>query len=232
MSVILNIESSTDICSVAISCDDELMVLKEIMGNNHAERMTLLINECVESSGIQLRDLDAVAISNGPGSYTSLRIGVSTAKGLCYAMNLPLIAIDTLQSLALAAFNEVKDKTALYCPMIDARRMEVYTALYQFSEKTGTLEQIEQMNPKIIDSDSYSDYFQKNKKIYFCGNGAPKCQEILHYSYNFFLKIDCSARYLYMLSYNAFTKNKFVNIAYHTPQYLKAPNITMAKQRL
>ena len=232
MSLILNIESATDICSVAISRDKELLAIKELVGNFHAEKMTLLINDCLAANGIQLKDLDAVAISNGPGSYTSLRIGASTAKGLCYALDLPMIAVDTLESLAMAAFAEIGDETALYCPMIDARRMEVYTALYQFSKKTGTLENIEPMYPKIIDGDSYSNYAQENRKIYFCGNGAGKCEEILRNSNNFFLAINCSARYLYMLSIQALIEKRFVDIAYHTPQYLKAPNITIPKSRL
>ena len=232
MSLILNIESATDICSIAISRDKEILALKELVGNFHAEKMTLMINECVETSGIHIKDLDAVAISNGPGSYTSLRIGGSTAKGICYALDLPLLAVDTLESLAMAAFNEVGDETALYCPMIDARRMEVYTALYQFSKITGTLENIEPMNPKIIDGDSYASYFQKSKKIYFCGNGAAKCQIFFLNSHSFFLPIQCSARYLYILSYKAFIEKKYVPLAYHTPQYLKAPNVTIPKQRL
>jgi tRNA threonylcarbamoyladenosine biosynthesis protein TsaB len=232
MSLILNIESATDICSIAISRDNELLGSKELVGNLHAEKMTLLINECLAACNIRLNDLDAIAISNGPGSYTSLRIGASTAKGLCYALDLPLIAIDTLETLALAAFNEIGDKEALYCPMIDARRMEVYTATYQYSETTGALENIEPMHPKIIDGESYSDFLQKNKKIYLCGNGAEKTSEVLSNSYIFILPIECSARYLYILSNQAYVEKRFEDMAYHTPQYLKAPNITTPKSRL
>ncbi len=228
----MNIESATDICSIAISRNNELLEIKELIGNLHSEKMTLLINECLEASNVRLSDLDAVAISNGPGSYTSLRIGAATAKGLCYALDVPLIAIDTLESLAYAAFNEMGDKTALYCPMIDARRMEVYTTMYQFSKTTNNLEIVEPMQPKIIDSDTYAEYFQNNKKIYFCGNGASKCINILPVSNSFFLPINCSARYLYILSYKGYVEKKFENIAYHTPQYLKAPNITIPKSRL
>lgn len=232
MSIILNIESATDICSIAISRDKEIIALREIVGNSHAEQMTLLINECLDIAKIKINDLEAVAISNGPGSYTSLRIGASTAKGICYALDLPLIAIDTLESLALAAFNEARDEDALYCPMIDARRMEVYTTLYKFSKNTGGLEEIEPMNPKIIDEDSFSEYLEKNQKIIFCGNGAPKCKEILHHPNTLFLPIISSARYLILLSYKKNLIQEFADVAYHTPQYLKAPNITKAKQRL
>ena len=232
MSLILNIESATDICSIAISRDKEILALREIVGNSHAEKMTLLINECLEVSGLKINDLDAVAISNGPGSYTSLRIGASTAKGVCYATDLPLIAVDTLESLAMAAYNEAKDETALYCPMIDARRMEVYTTLYQFSKEKGSLEIIEPMSPKIIDGNSYSEYFEKNQKIIFCGNGAPKCQAVIQNKNTLFLSILCSARYLILLSYKNNLNEIFVDVAYHTPQYLKAPNITKSKERL
>ena len=232
MSLILNIESATDICSIAISRDDKIVALREIVGNSHAEQITMLIHECLENGGIKINDLDAVAISNGPGSYTSLRIGASTAKGICYALDLPLIAIDTLESLAMAAFNEANDKNALYCPMIDARRMEVYTALYKFSDEKNVLEKIEAMSPKIIEENSFSKYFEKNQKIIFCGNGAPKCQETLRHPNAYFLPIICSARYLIILSYEKNLKKEFDDVAYHTPQYLKAPNITKPKLRL
>ncbi len=232
MNLILNIESATDICSIAISRDKDILVLREIVGNNHAEKMTLLINECLDVSGLKINNLNAIAISNGPGSYTSLRIGTSTAKGICYATDLPLIAVDTLESLAWAAYNEVKDDNALYSPMIDARRMEVYTTLYKFSKEKGCLEIVEPMCPKIIDQNSYLNYFEKNQKIIFCGNGAPKCQEVIQNKNTLFLPIVCSARYLILLSYEKKINKDFVDIAYHTPQYLKAPNITTPKGRL
>lgn len=232
MSLILNIESATDICSINISRDGAIVAEREIVGNSHAEKMTLLIQECLEIGKLKMRDLDAVAISNGPGSYTSLRIGASTAKGICYALDIPLIAVDTLESLAMAAYAEVGDDAALYCPMIDARRMEVYAALYEYSTEYKTLKNVEPMNPKIIDGDSYSEYFEKNKKIVFCGNGSSKCEEILQGKNVLFLSIVNSARYLSYISYRAFVVEKFVNIAYHTPQYLKAPNITISKKYL
>lgn len=232
MSLILNIESATDICSINISRDGEIVAEREIVGNSHAEKMTLLIQECLEIGQIKMRDLDAVAISNGPGSYTSLRIGASTAKGICYALDIPLIAVDTLESLAMAAYVEVGDDAALYCPMIDARRMEVYAALYEYSAEHNALKNVEPMNPKIIDADSYSEYFEKYKKIIFCGNGAFKCKEILLKSNAFFLPIVNSARYLSYISCRAFVDREFMDIAYHTPQYLKAPNITVSKKNL
>lgn len=232
MSLILNIESATDICSINISRDGEIVAEREIVGNSHAEKMTLLIQECLEIGKLKMRDLDAVAISNGPGSYTSLRIGASTAKGICYALDIPLIAVDTLESLAMAAYAEVGDDAALYCPMIDARRMEVYAALYKYSTDKNALEIIEPMNPKIIDVDSYSEYLKENIKMVFCGNGAPKCETLFRDSDVIFAPIECSARYLSYISYRAFVAEKFVNIAYHAPQYLKAPNITISKKNL
>ncbi|MBL7814004.1 MAG: tRNA (adenosine(37)-N6)-threonylcarbamoyltransferase complex dimerization subunit type 1 TsaB [Saprospiraceae bacterium] len=232
MSLILNIESATDICSIAISQNGVPLALCEAQGNHHAEQITLLINDCLKTCDIPINALDAVAISNGPGSYTSLRIGASTAKGICYALNIPLIAVDTLDSLAWATFKDMADNTALYCPMIDARRMEVYTTLFQVSKMTGELEKIEPMQPKIIDENSYSEFFEKNKKIIFSGSGASKCTTVLTHANAVILNHLCSAKNLIALSEKKFLEKKFVDIAYHTPQYLKAPNITQGKKQL
>jgi tRNA threonylcarbamoyladenosine biosynthesis protein TsaB len=230
--IILNIESATDICSICISKENEILAIQEITGNDHASKMMVLIGECLKESRLKMPDLEAVAISNGPGSYSSLRIGTSTAKGICYALNIPMIAIDTLESLALAAFNIVKKTDALYCPMIDARRMEVYYSLYNIetNNENTKLKCQSATAPLVVDAMSFSDYFLNEKTIIFCGNGAPKCQDIITSSYAHFENILCSARYLPPLSYKKFINNDFSDIAYHTPEYLKAPNITTPKK--
>ena len=230
MEYILNIESSTNICSIAISENDKLLVLHETTTNNHASEITLLIDKCLQETGLGMSQLSAIAISNGPGSYTSLRVGASTAKGLCYALEKPMIAVDTLQALALAAYHEIKDDEAFYCPMIDARRMEVYAAIYKM--ECGELNEIENMAPVIIDEKSFERYWGAGKRLILNGNGAMKCAPILA-SENVKLSTTlCSAVAMIPLSIAQFKINNFVDIAYHTPQYLKAPNITTSKKVL
>lgn len=141
MAIILNIETSTRVCSVALSVDGKVVQIKEThTQNSHSEQITLFCDEVVKSHNITFNDLDAVAVSKGPGSYTGLRIGVSTAKGLCYGLGIPLIAISTLQSMASGMISKYNDaeRSTLFCPMIDARRMEVYTSLFQKNGRVGT----------------------------------------------------------------------------------------------
>ena len=155
MPLILNIESATDICSVCISKNAETLSLQEADKEySHTSKITILIERCCAEAGITLKQLDAVAVSKGPGSYTSLRVGASTAKGICYALDKPLITIDTLQSIALATFKKAKQAT-FYAPMIDARRMEVYTSLFD-----KDLNLVQETHAKIIDEQSFQDYFQ------------------------------------------------------------------------
>jgi tRNA threonylcarbamoyladenosine biosynthesis protein TsaB len=228
MSLILNIETATDTCSVALAEGGMLLAFREVQTLNHAGQLTLFIEECLAEAQLKLSDVKAVAISNGPGSYTALRVGSSTAKGICYALDLPMIAIDTLESLALATFEALGDSAALYCPMIDARRLEVYGAIFSYdtAEKRAV---IEETQPIIIDSSSFENYFSAGKKIIFCGNGADKCRPFLTSEWAMFHDANCSAKHLVKLSFAAFEKKQFINVAYHTPQYLKAPNITTPK---
>lgn len=227
MAYILNIESSTNICSVCISHDTELLAIREASSNNHASQITVFIDECLKHANINITDLEAVSISNGPGSYTSLRVGISTAKGICYGLGIPLIAIDTLTSLAAAAYNELKNNEYIYCPMIDARRMEVY---YSTFEMKGTeLQVLEPMSPLVIDEQSFKRYYEAGKRLVFTGNGASKCAKILPQNASIFLSQECSSKYLIPFSIANFKIKNFVDIAYHTPQYLKAPNITIPK---
>jgi tRNA threonylcarbamoyladenosine biosynthesis protein TsaB len=237
MSYILNIETATDICSIAVSCEGKMLSLVEEANNNHASRITLMIEEALQEAKISIKDLAAVAMSNGPGSYTSLRVGTSTAKGICYALDIPLIAIDTLTALAYSAFNDMKETDMLYCPMIDARRMEVYSIIFEKKGKNventegPPLTIIEPLNNVIIDENAFQNYFEQGKKIVLTGNGAAKCKAVINSTNILHVDKLCSAAYLIPLSTDAFLKKSFVDVAYHTPQYLKSPNITTPKVR-
>lgn len=227
MALILNIESATEICSICISRDEQILALKEASGpNEHAKIITLLIDECLKISGLTLKDMDAVAVSAGPGSYTSLRVGASTAKGICYALDKPLISVDTLQSLALASFQKEEGKI-LYCPMIDARRMEVYCTLFNAENKV-----VSPARAIVIEADSFSEYFETETRIVFSGNGAPKCEKILASPLASFLPVNCSAEHLPALSSRAFLDGQFADPAWFTPRYLKAPNVTVSKKKI
>ena len=234
MSYILNIDTATDICSIAVSCEGKMLSLVEEPNNNHASRITLMIEEALAAAAINIKDLAAVAMSNGPGSYTSLRVGTSTAKGICYALDIPLIAVDTLTALAYSACKDMDVADALYCPMIDARRMEVYMILFGKNKENtegAPLTIIEALNNVIIDENAFQNYFDQGKKIVLTGNGAAKCKAVIN-SVNI-LHVDkhCSAAHLIPLSTEAFLKKAFVDVAYHTPRYLKSPNITTPKAR-
>jgi tRNA threonylcarbamoyladenosine biosynthesis protein TsaB len=188
--------------------------------------ITLLIEQCMTDAGLKLTDLDAVALSEGPGSYTSLRVGFSTAKGLCFALDIPLIAVSTLASLAYAAFETVKDSSALYCAMIDARRMEVYAAIF---DADGN--ELLPPTPMIIDGSSFEEYFSEGKKIVFCGNGAEKCKTVLVSDLVMFSGIvNNNSSYLIKGSLMAFSHKIFADTAYAVPHYLKPPNITSSRQ--
>lgn len=218
MALILNIETATEVCSVAISKEGETVALLEnTEGLQHASLLTVLIEKIFNESDYAIEDLDAVAVSMGPGSYTGLRIGVSAAKGIAYAGDLPLIAISTLQAMALGVANsqEITENTWL-CPMIDARRMEVYTAFFDSNN-----EQKKEISADIIDETSYQDELNKRKIVFF-GNGAAKCKEKIKSGNALFIDdVKCSAKDLSELSYKAYTNKDFVDVAYFEPFYLK-----------
>lgn len=227
MALILQLETSTISCSVALSLDGKTIAVKELAERNvHASHLTLFIEGVLSETGYKMQDLGAVAVSMGPGSYTGLRIGVSTAKGLCYALDVPLIAINTLQAMAYGFISSHDDESVLYCPMIDARRMEVYAAVYNY--------QIEEMLPveaRIIDENSFSDLL-KNQKIIFFGDGAMKCQEVLASNPNalFVPEFLNSAKDLSFLAALKFDKKQFEDVAYFEPFYLKDFLITQSKK--
>ncbi|MGB1241624.1 MAG: tRNA (adenosine(37)-N6)-threonylcarbamoyltransferase complex dimerization subunit type 1 TsaB [Chitinophagales bacterium] len=219
MSWILCIDTTTENCSVALTKNGTLFAEKEQKeGQQHAGLLTLLIEQILKESSINMSDLSAIAVSDGPGSYTGLRIGASTAKGLCYALDIPLIAVDTLKAMAFEGVrNYCKIYDDFYCvPMMDARRMEVYTAVYDME-----LQEIEDKYAKVIDSSSFGTYLSE-KKVLFLGNCSGKCADILtHPNALFFTDIYFSAINMKTIAYQKFINHLFEDIAYYEPYYLK-----------
>jgi tRNA threonylcarbamoyladenosine biosynthesis protein TsaB len=228
MSLILCLETATKACSVSLGQQGKLLALKESLDEqySHAENLTLYIEEVFKQATIRLQDVDAVAVSKGPGSFTGLRIGISTAKGLCYALDKPLIAINTLEAMAVQVHksqvtrpNGLSGRAShkgLFMPMIDARRMEVYYAVYD-----EQLNEIKKTSAEIIDENSFSDLLSKNK-IYFFGDGAAKCRsKISHPNAIFTDGINPSAKFMLPLAEKYFSEKKFEDVAYFEPFYLK-----------
>ena len=223
MASILCLETSTEVCSVALSQDGTIVEVREDRsGKNHALLLTRFVEEVMKAKNRPFNQLDAIAVSGGPGSYTGLRIGVSTAKGLCYAAGLPLIAIPSLKAMAHHVINNryifgfEKKEPLLYCPMIDARRMEVYAAIYD-----NQMEKIRNIQADIIDHLSFAELLQ-NQKILFFGNGANKCKTTITHPNALFLdNIHTSASYMAELAEAAFLSASFVDVAYYEPFYLK-----------
>lgn len=225
---ILGIETATKMCSVAISDGENLLAIKEEGGEySHAEKLNGFIESCLQQAGINLQEIDVIAVSKGPGSYTGLRIGVSTAKGLCYSLNKPLISVDTLQAMALKMQAE-PIKADLYAPMIDARRMEVYTALYNFKN-----EKVKNVEAKIIDENSFVEEL-KTKHVVFFGDGAEKCKTVLAQNSNaiFSKEILPSAQFINQVALQKLNNNEFEDVAYFEPYYLKDFIATTAKKLL
>jgi tRNA threonylcarbamoyladenosine biosynthesis protein TsaB len=224
MAIILSIETSTKGCSAAIHQDSRLLALSELFHEKSSSGMlTTLIQHVVKVAGLDFSDIDAIAVAKGPGSYTGLRIGVSTAKGLCFTLDKPLIAIYTLQALAWQVHSTVQSvntgSAPLLCPMLDARRMEVYCALFQ----AGNLQQASPTEAKIIDEHSFAEILEKQTIIFF-GDGATKCQTILgKYQNAVFLSenIHPSAKSMGSLAHEAYENRQFENVADFEPYYLK-----------
>ena len=212
---ILNIETSTKACSVALHKNGELIVCREDITANfsHSEKLLKFISELFSDEKLSLSDLDAIAVSMGPGSYTGLRIGVSTAKGLCYGLDIPLISISTLKAMSFGMALEIK--ADLYCPMIDARRMEVYSAFFDINNT-----EVRKIQADIIDENSYKKELEK--KVVFFGDGSEKLIEKIKDKNAIFVSdIHPSAKNMGLLSYQKFTKSLFEDLAYFEPFYLK-----------
>jgi tRNA threonylcarbamoyladenosine biosynthesis protein TsaB len=228
MSLILQIETATTSCSVALVQDGSVLALVERNERNiHVEMTTVFIEDLFKQTGKTYQQLDAVAVSSGPGSYTGLRIGISTAKGLCFALDKPLIAVETLQAMADGMVTQNHPENILLCPMIDARRMEVYTAVFD-----GQGNRIQATSAEIIDENSFNDLL-KNHQILFFGDGAEKCRETLGSNPNAFFKTDFinSAKDLTYRSGLKFATGDFEDMAYYEPFYLKDFLVSTPKKK-
>jgi tRNA threonylcarbamoyladenosine biosynthesis protein TsaB len=215
MPLILNIETATRNCSVALAEGETVLAVKEAMDiDSHASLLNGFIADVLESSGKTMQQLDAVAVSNGPGSYTGLRIGLSTAKGLCYALDIPLITVNTLHSLASAMIAFAGDEDAVYIPLIDARRKEVYCGVFDSKEN-----ELMPVSPLVLEEDSFGDF---GGKKYIAGSGTEKTIEILQNSELIFLKnVTFSAKSMVKKSNCFFKQNLFASVSYSEPEYLK-----------
>ena len=206
-------------CSVAVALDGEVLALKELNERNiHASQITLFIDEVMKSADKKYSQLDAIAISKGPGSYTGLRIGVSTAKGLCFGLDIPLISVNTLEAMAsgfIQGYPDFDPQTIL-CPMIDARRMEVYTAI--FDTKLHCLETV---NAKVLDRQTFESYLSRHPMVFF-GDGAEKSRTLYAEYPNYkFVEFENSAAHLSSIALNKLVNNETENVAYFEPFYLK-----------
>jgi tRNA threonylcarbamoyladenosine biosynthesis protein TsaB len=237
MSLILCIETGTDICSVGIARDGELMSLRESdQGRDHAKQVAVFVDELLRETGVKPDELDAVAVGMGPGSYTGLRIGVSFAKGLCYGLNIPLLAVGSLEALTDVAIKDYEAgiiqvegwDEALLCPMVDARRMEVYTQIFN-----SRCEAQSEVSAEIITEESFADILENNK-VYFFGNGAEKCSKIITHKNAHFLTEHRSplAKWMMPLAERAWAEKRFEDIAYFEPFYLKNFIATKPKELL
>ena len=234
MSLILCIETGTDICSVGIAREGELLSLREsVEGRDHARKVGVFVDELLRETGISPDELDAVAVGKGPGSYTGLRIGVSFAKGLCYGLQKPLLAVGSLDSLVEVAREDHQAgilqidnwEQAVLCPMVDARRMEVYTQLF---DTTGR--PLNEVSAEIIDAESFADLRGGARPFVLFGNGARKCADVLTGAVC--LEVTPSARGLARLAQQALDEGRTEDIAYFEPFYLKDFVVTASRKKL
>lgn len=215
MATILNIETATTNCSVSVAKEGKLLSLKEENTPNysHSEQLHVFIRDVIKEAGISMSDLDAVAVSKGPGSYTGLRIGVSAAKGLCFSLDIPLMGIPTLESMVYQSDTEGLD---FVIPLLDARRMEVYSEVYD-----SNLQRLRETKAEIIDVDSFKEYSSQGK-VLLLGSGAEKCKNILENSnFSFESEVVPSAKQMCFLAHSKFENSDFEDVAYFEPFYLK-----------
>ena len=214
LAVILNIETSTKNCSVCIAEKGKILAIKELNDANysHAEKLHPFIVDVLKEANLKISDLDAVAVSKGPGSYTGLRIGVSAAKGLCFSIGKPLISIETLTSLS----HSISVDKGFIVPMLDARRMEVYAAVFDSNHQS-----VRKIKAEIIDENSFYEYLEKGN-VYFLGDGAQKCKNLITHKNAIFMDDKFpSTKQMSKLSYNKYQKNDLEDVAYFEPFYLK-----------
>ncbi len=219
MALIISIETATKICSVALAKDGITIATKETSeGNSHSTQLAPFIKEIIDASEYTFNDLDAVAVSMGPGSYTGLRIGVSTAKGLCFGLDIPLIAVSTLEAMAVQAKKQYSnlDKKMILSPMIDARRMEAYSQFFD-----SNLKALNEISAIIVDEETYKEDLAKQPILFF-GDGALKCEPIINNSKAIFFEGGLpSAEGMIPLAEQQFQNQDFADVAYFEPFYLK-----------
>jgi tRNA threonylcarbamoyladenosine biosynthesis protein TsaB len=216
MGIILNLETSSTNCSVCLAKDGVILAMKELNSENysHAEKLHVFIEEVMNEAALKMQDLETIAVSKGPGSYTGLRIGVSAAKGLCYALDVPLVSVSTLKSMA-SQLNSV-DEDALVIPVLDARRMEVYSAVFD-----NHLNQVRETKAEIIDEQSFEEYIGSTS-VHFLGSGAEKIKGIFNSdNLKFHLDVVPSAKEMALISFDKFKNKDFEDVAYFEPYYLK-----------
>ena len=222
--LLLSIDTATEYAGVCLSRDKNILVIKEnAEPKNHASFVQPAIAAIFAEADLKLQDIDGVVVSNGPGSYTGLRVGLSSAKGICYALGKPLILINTLKAIALASTETEQDENALYCPMIDARRMEVFTAIY-----TSSIEEKMAPCPMIIEATSFEAYLN-TQTIIFSGNGAAKCEKTIIHPNAKFSSVHHSIKHIAALGRDAFLQKDFADAAYSEPFYFKEFYTTMKK---
>ncbi len=229
MPVILNIETSTNVCSACLSAEGMVLChFEDFNGQNHAALLSGYIKQCLDWARDHEMNLEAVAVSMGPGSYTGLRIGLSEAKGLAFALNIPLIGVDTLQLMTTGVmFNHDVEPDVVFVPMIDARRMEVYTAAYDMG-----LSELMPQQPLILDENSYADLLASNQVLFF-GNGSDKARSVIKSpNARFIADIVPLATDMIALAERAHLQRQFIDLAYSTPNYLKDFQATKPKSQL
>ena len=225
MANLLLIETATEICSIAVSVDHQVTASQNAIGSfQHATAITNQIQQCLAKAQLPWSKLDAVAISHGPGSYTGLRIGAAAAKAICYTHQIPLIEVSTLQAIAFGAQPSSSTPNIGYLPMIDARRMEVYTCLLN-----EHFEVIEKPQAIILEASIFDEWANSFSAVVCCGNGAQKSSTLLKNGKFQFDHRGCDATFLEKFAYEAFMKEEFIDVAYYKPFYLKPPNITKPK---
>lgn len=218
MSCILNIETSTDVCSVSVSQDGACIFSQEDHeGPNHAVKLGTFVDEALSFADSHAIPLDAVAVSCGPGSYTGLRIGASMAKGICFGQDLKLIAVPTLELMAVPVLlREEVEEGALLCPMIDAHRMEVYSAVYD-----RALHEVRGIQADVVDAETYREYLDRGP-VYFFGNGAEKCMEVINHPNARLIKgVEPLAKWMFPIAERRIAQEKYEDVAYFVPFYLK-----------
>ncbi|NBB89436.1 MAG: tRNA (adenosine(37)-N6)-threonylcarbamoyltransferase complex dimerization subunit type 1 TsaB [Bacteroidetes bacterium] len=229
MAYFIGIETGTNICSVALFEQDKVIELREAEGRVHSEKTAVYLKQCLDAAGLKPSDIAAVGVSIGPGSYTGLRVGLSIAKGFCYGLDIPLLAIDSLEILAAGSIQAIgPERQGIHCPMIDARRMEVYAALYAEEGK-----EIIPARSLILESQGWKSLLGNHSPVFLSGDGASKAMtvdEIAARAVN--SGVRASAQHMGGLLWKAWSAQNWASIAYTTPKYLKKPNITRSKKTL